>query len=181
MLGGGDGCYGSAVSKAMNVVGTLARGEVGPYSGQRAKQWGRQGAPADMKAKAAAFKTGPWANVGDNDQAIAVLNSGHPFTICTARGFAMTRDSEGFCRMQGRWGHCMFVSAYRTDRPGFLIHQSWGRKTPSGPTALGQPDWSFWCEPDAMASILAEGDSWAPSTSRGFAAQSLPDELRRAS
>ncbi len=72
----------------------------------------------------------------------------------------------------------MFVSAYRMARPGFLVHQSWGRDMPTGPVALGQPDWTFWVSPTDMAAILVESDSWALSGSKGFARQGSPRELR---
>jgi hypothetical protein len=180
ILGRSDGGYGAAVVKAMTTIGTLPRGAVGPYSGDRAKQWGYSGAPANLKAEAAAFKVGAAAAVTTTDEAIASLNNGLPFSICSGQGFTMTRDSDGFCQARGSWGHCMFVSAYRTDRPGFLIHQSWGRNTPSGPVALNQPDWTFWCDVPSMAGILGEGDSWALSGSKGFTAQPLPASLRTA-
>lgn len=178
ILGSGDGGYGAAVAKGMCTVGVLPRGAVGTYSGQRARQWGRTGAPADMKTEAAAYKVQSSAQVENTDQAITLLNSGHPFSICTAIGFNLQRDQDGFCHRSGRWGHCMFVSAYRTDKPGFLIHQSWGRNMPTGPTVFAQPDWTFWCDVPTMAGILAEGDSWALSGPKGFIKQYLPNALK---
>jgi hypothetical protein len=41
MLGGGDGCYGAALAKAVTEVGVVPREAVGAYSGERAKEWGR--------------------------------------------------------------------------------------------------------------------------------------------
>ncbi len=45
MLGGGDGCYGTAVAKALVNVGAIPRKLIGPYDGNRAKQWGGSGRP----------------------------------------------------------------------------------------------------------------------------------------
>jgi hypothetical protein len=175
ILGAPDGGYGSAVAKAMTTIGVVPRGIVGPYSGQRAKDWGRTGVPADIRAQA--VKVGSCAAITTIAEAEASLNNGHPFAICTKQGFSLKRDEHGFCPPLHQWGHCMFVSARRTDIPGFLIHQSWGRNMPAGPTALGQPDWTFWCNDVVMGWILAEGDSWAFSGSKGFVEQPLPAAL----
>ena len=171
MLGGGDGSVGAFAVKAMTTVGSVSRrmlGENGPYSGRRAKQWGRTGPPADVEAMAAKFKLGAAAQVSTWDELVSALHNGNVVTISTARGFNMTRDSQGFCRMQGRWGHCMFIAGVRFDRPGACVVQSWGMNTPSGPTDLDQPSYSFWADRTAIESILSEGDSWALSKSASF-------------
>src|SRR5271165_2864224 len=59
ILGGFDGSYGAAAVKAMTTIGLVSRemlGDQGAYSGKRAKDWGRAGAPAELKSKAAPFK-----------------------------------------------------------------------------------------------------------------------------
>lgn len=177
ILGRGDGSYGSAAIKAMTTLGVVSRemlGSDGAYSGSRAKSWGRTGAPADAKAKAAAFKLGGGALVRTWDELVAALRNGYPVTICTARGFNMTRDAQGFCRMQGRWGHCMFVAGVRFDREGACVVQSWGPDTPGGTLALDQPTFSFWADRSAIESILGEGDSWAISKAPDFKPRPLP-------
>lgn len=175
MLGRQDGCYGAAAVKAMTSMGLVSRrmlGTDGSYSGRRAKSWGLHGAPDAVKAKAAAYKLGSVAQVGDWDELVAALHAGHPVTICTGLGFSPTRDDQGFVRRKGHWGHCMFVAGVRFDRPGACIIQSWGPEAPSGPTALGQPSFSFWVERADIEAILAEGDSWALSRSPRFGAAS---------
>lgn len=177
ILGRGDGSYGSAAIKAMKQIGIVSRemlGPDGPYSGSRAKSWGRTGAPDAVKQKAGPYRLGAAALVQTWDELVAALQNGYPVTICTARGFNMTRDAQGFCRMQGRWGHCMFVAAVRFDREGALVIQSWGPNTPSGPLAMDQPDFSFWAERAAITAILQEGDSWAISKSPEFVARPIP-------
>jgi len=183
MLGRQDGSYGSAAVKAMTTLGMLSRyalGENGAYSGSRAREWGMYGPPEDLGSIAAHYKLGSAARVTDVEGAIAALQAGHPFTICTSLGFAMTRDADGFCGRHGHWGHCMFVSAYRADKPGFCVMQSWGPDQPSGPTWGDQPTWSFWITAEDLRSILDEGDSWALSGSPGFAPRSLPGALLKA-
>ncbi len=179
-LGPFDGSYGGAAIKAMTTVGMVSYGQIAAaneptvYAGSRAKSWGRTGPPSTVEAMAGSYKLGAGALLQSTDDGIAAIQSGHPFTICTARGFTMTRDADGFCRLSGRWGHCMHVTAYRADRPGFLIIQSWGADQPSGPLVLDQPSYSFWCTVADMAQIIAEGDSFALSGSPGFAPKALP-------
>lgn len=178
MLGRGDGCYGSAAVKAMTTMGIVSRemlGSEGEYSGKRAKAWGYSGVPKEVKTKAANYKLGSAALVQTWDELVAAISNGYPVTICTASGFTMTRDNQGFCRMSGRWGHCMMIGGVRFDRPGALIVQSWGPGVPSGPVDLDQPDYSFWADRRAIESILSEGDSWALSKAPAFVKRDLPE------
>jgi hypothetical protein len=182
-LGPFDGSYGAAAVKAMTTVGMLSygqlkdAGESDAYSGSRAKQWGRTGPPAKLEPIAAGYKLGDAALLQSTDDMMRAVQNGHPCTICTAHGFTMTRDADGFCRLSGRWGHCMHVTGYRADKPAFLIGQSWGPDQPGGPLALDQPSWSFWCAVPEMARIIAEGDSFALAGSPGFAPKAMPSEL----
>ena len=171
MLGNEDGCYGSAAVKAMTTAGIVSRpmlGADGEYSGKRAKEWGRTGAPQAVKDLAAKYKLGAAALVKTWDELVAAITNGYPVTICTGSGFTMTRDRNGFCQMSGRWGHCMFIAGVRFDIPGACIVQSWGPNTPQGPCVLDQPDYSFWADRRAIESILREGDSWALSKAPTF-------------
>lgn len=177
ILGRQDGSYGAAAVKAMTTVGMVSRamlGGDGNYSGQRAKAWGLSGVPASAKQEAGAFKLGSAAQVSTWDELVAAMRNGYPVTICTAQGFTLDRDADGFCRARGRWGHCMFIAGVRFDRPGACIVQSWGPETPSGPRALDQPSFSFWAERPVVERILGEGDSWALSKSPAFERRELP-------
>jgi hypothetical protein len=171
ILGAFDGSYGAAAVKAMTQVGIVSRemlGANGAYSGQRAKSWGYYGPPAEVEAMAAPFKTHGVAKVSYVQQAISILWSGCPFTICSSQGFTLQRDKNGFCQPSGRWDHCMFVCGWRPNPEGFLICQSWGPNSPQGPLGLDQPSFSFWCDPQTMQSILNAGDSWAIISSPDF-------------
>jgi hypothetical protein len=177
ILGRQDGSYGAAAVKAMTTVGMVSRamlGSDGAYSGQRAKAWGLSGAPAAVKSEAGPFKLGSAALVSTWDELVAALQNGYPVTICTAQGFTLNRDADGFCRARGSWGHCMFIAGVRFDRPGACIIQSWGPDMPSGPTGLGQPSFSFWADQAVVNRILGEGDSWALSKSPAFQKRELP-------
>lgn len=177
ILGRQDGSYGAAAVKAMTTVGMVSRtmlGTDGTYSGQRAKSWGLNGPPDSVKSEAGPFKLGSAAQVTTWDELVAAMRNGYPVTICSNQGFTLTRDSDGFCRARGTWGHCMFIAGVRFDRPGACICQSWGPDCPTGPTALDQPSFSFWADRGVVEHILAEGDSWALSKSPEFKKRDLP-------
>jgi hypothetical protein len=178
ILGRSDGSYGAAAVKAMTTIGLVSRemlGDQAAYSGQRAKSWGRTGAPADVKAKAGPFKLGSGAQVSTWDELVAALKNGYPVTICSSQGFTMTRDSQGFCTARGTWGHCMCIGGVRFDREGACILQSWGPDSPGGPLALDQPTFSFWADRRAIERILGQGDSWALSKAPDFIQRKLPE------
>jgi hypothetical protein len=177
ILGGSDGSYGAAAVKAMSTIGLVSRemlGSDGAYSGQRAKAWGRTGAPADVKAEAAPFKLGSAALVSTWDELVGALKNGYPVTICSNQGFSLHRDSSGFCQAQGVWGHCMLIAGVRFDREGACIVQSWGPAVPDGPTALDQPSFSFWADRRVVERILSAGDSWSLSKAPEFVVRPLP-------
>lgn len=189
-LGVFDGSYGGAAAKAMVRWGLLSYADLGDlgfdtvYSGDRAKQWGMSGVPAKVKDAAVSSKLRSAALVQTVEEAGAAIQNGHPVPICTARGFTMTRDAQGRCRIQGRWGHCMCLGGYRgADSgfdPGFLVLQSWGPDQPGGPVVLNQPSWSFWADTADIARILAEGDSFALAGAAGFRRKAMASELSRA-
>ena len=174
-LGRGDGAIGAWAAKAVSTIGTLSRDVVGPYSGQRAKQWGASGVPADIKAKAGDHKVKTATLVSTYEELEDALANGYPVPVCSNQGFTMTRDEQGFCRPRGVWGHCMLIVGVRADdRPGACIFQSWGPGTPSGPLALDQPSNSFWADRDVVARMLAMQDTWALSNFDGYPGQVLP-------
>jgi len=178
ILGTTDGSYGSAAVKAMTIVGMVSRellGDQGTYTGKRAREWGRTGAPAEIKTKAALFKLGSAAQVSTWAELVAALNNGYPVTICSNQGFTLHRDQDGFCKARGTWGHCMLIAGVRFDREGACILQSWGSTVPDGPLSLDQPTFSFWARRPVVERILAVGDSFALSRAPDFVARQLPD------
>jgi hypothetical protein len=177
ILGTGDGSYGSAAVKAMTTIGMVSREMLasdGAYSGDRAKAWGETGPPNDLELKAAPYKLGSAALVSSWSDLVAAVTNGYPVTICTSLGFTLTRDANGFCAASGTWGHCMLIAGVRFDIPGACIVQSWGPDMPAGPTALDQPDFSFWVDQAAIERILSEGDCWALAKTTGFVKRELP-------
>jgi hypothetical protein len=176
MLGGGDGCYGVAVAKALVEVGAVPRKLVGPYDGNRAKQWGARGVPAEMKTAAASFKVGSAALVTTLEELDAALANGYPAAGGFSQGFTMHRDADGACQQSGRWGHeqCCIGRRRRNSRRQYLLGQSWGPNVPDGPLTDDQPNFSFWIDETAMASILGQRDFLTFSKFPGFERRPLP-------
>lgn len=171
-----DGAVGAWAGKAVTTIGTVNREVVGEYDGQRAKQWGYKGVPADIKAKAKDHKVGAFALVSTYAELEDAISNAFPVPICSNQGFTMVRDANGFCRPKGTWGHCMLVCAIRNDEhPGACIFQSWGPETPSGPLSLDQPPNSFWADPDTVSRMLRMQDTWALSQFDGYPNQKLPE------
>jgi hypothetical protein len=176
MLGGGDGCYGVAVAKALTDGGAVPRKLVGSYSGRRAKEWGSRGVPAEIKKAAAEHRLGAAAMVTTLDELDAALANLYPAAGGFGQGFTMHRDQDGVCRQSGRWGHEQCCAARRTKngRRQYLLCQSWGPGVPDGPTTDDQPDFSFWVDETSMADILGQRDFLAFSKFGGFESRPLP-------
>ncbi len=181
-----DGSVGAWAAKAVNTIGTLSRSIVGEYSGQRAKEWGARGVPADVLAKAKEMKdatgkdfspsnhkVGVVSLVTSFDEAIAAIQNGYPVAVCSGQGFSMTRDAQGFCSPSGSWAHCMLFVASRFDRPGLCCSQSWGKNTPSGPVSLDQPDNTFWVDASVATRMLSQKDSFTGSKLDAYNAENF--------
>jgi hypothetical protein len=170
-----DGAVGAWAAKAVSTFGTVSRDVVGPYDGSRAKQWGADGVPPDVKARAGEHKVKTTSLISTYRELEDALANGYPVTVCSNQGFTLERDEQGFCKPHGIWGHCMLIVGVRADqRPGACIFQSWGSSVPTGPLALDQPPNSFWADRDAVESMLSMQDSWALSCFEGYVAQGLP-------
>lgn len=183
MLGGGDGSYGSAAAKFVREYGVLWRRnyqfcDLTTYSGRRAQEFGAYGfigkVSTDNKKLATdevrKFPVLSTALVVTTEELEAAIKSGYPVPICSGQGFTSKRDKDGFCQASGSWPHCMVVISWRGgNRKGFLILNSWGPTWVSGPKFPDdQPEGSFWCSYDTMASILRGKDSFAVSGLAGF-------------
>lgn len=155
-----DGSVGAWAAKAMTLYGVLTRKKVGAYDPQRAKSWGAKGVPDDMEpeAKESLFKV--MSKVRTFKEAAAAIQNLQGVPICSNQGFSMTRDSQGFCKPQGTWYHCMLLMGVRWDRPGCLCSQSWGKNTPNGPVYKDQPDNTFWIDANVVDRILSQDDSF---------------------
>lgn len=176
MLGGGDGCYGVAVAKALTDHGATTREKVGAYSGNRAKQWGRSGVPDNVKQDMGAFKVGKAALITTLDELDASLSNGYPSAGGYGEGFTMHRDANGMCRRSGRWGHetCFVGKRTRNGQREYLMCQSWGPNVPDGPLVDDQPNFSWWMAADEAANILSQQDWLTFSGAPDFETRPLP-------
>lgn len=177
MLGGGDGCFGGALAKAVSQVGDIARDDVGPYSGQRAKEWGRTGTPAAVKAKMKDHLVKDVALVKTFDELRAALGNGYPVTVASDQGFQMTRNDKGICEAHGSWSHQMMICGILytgTSDECAVIANSWGDEAFSGPTPNDIPKFAFGARRRVVEGMLGGGDSWAFSNFNGFPGQPLP-------
>ncbi len=175
MLGGGDGLYGSVASQSVSTLGVVTDefAKDSPTDDKLAKEWGRRGAPAEIKSQAKNNLVKTVSQVKTAAECKAALQNGYPVPVCSGVGFTMTRDNDGFCKASGSWAHCMAILGYRADKDAFCIIQSWGNNTPDGPCTLGQPDYSFWVTSATINKMLKEGDSFALSAFNGFPAREL--------
>ena len=167
---GGDGSVGAWAAKAVNTIGVISCEDAGDnnYTSTFTREWGSRGPPAAMKEKAAKTKVKTVSLVTSAHDVMAALQNGYPVPVCFNVGFAMQRDSDGFCRTQGSWAHCQLCAAYRADKKQFLLIQSWGDNVPSGPTVKDQPDYSFWIGWDVVDRMCRGGDCFAISNFDGF-------------
>jgi hypothetical protein len=170
-----DGAVGAWAARAVSTIGTVDREVVGPYDGQRAKEWGAVGVPPEIEAKAAQHKVRTVSLVSTYEELEDALANGYPVPVCSDQGFTLRRDVDGFCQPEGSWGHCMLIVGVRAgERPGACIFQSWGPDVPTGPLGLDQPPNSFWADREVVARMLALQDSWALSRFDGYPDQAIP-------
>lgn len=182
-----DGCYGSAMVAAMAEIGLVRRKDVGSYDGQRAKQWGHDGIPADVRLIAGKVKLGGSALVGSFDECIASLANGRPVTVSSNQGFGgrgrFVRDAQGICEAGGTWPHCMLICG-RISSDGVdtaVIAQSWGDEgMPSGPMPFDLPDFCFRARKSTVNRMLQAGDSYSLSSTPGFERKPLPTKWTNA-
>lgn len=171
-----DGAVGAWAAKAVNTIGTISRKVIGPYSGQRAKSMGASGLTSEQITLANTHMIKTVSQVSTFEAAAALIGNGYPIAVCSDQGFTMTRDKDGFCTPQGSWNHCMLLMGARYgSRQGLCCAQSWGPNTPSGPTALDQPDNTFWIDADVVNRMLGQGDSFTGSEFDGYKIQQLLD------
>lgn len=171
----GDGAVGAWGAEAVSTLGTLSRALVGPYDGNRAREWGAKGVPPDLAAKASAHKVRTASLVSSYRELEDASANGYPVVVCSPNGFTSQRDCDGFCSPQGTWYHAMLIVGIRAEpRPGACFFQSWGPTVPSGPLVFDQPSNSFWVDRLIVEQMLAAGDSWSISQFEGYPRQELP-------
>ena len=172
-----DGAVGAWAAQAVHDYGVITNDDAHDKDAgydDLAVEWGARGVPQPFKDLGKKHIVRTVSLVKTPEEARDALGNGYPLSVCSGQGFTMHRDSDGHCRPQGSWSHCMMWSAYRDDKRWFLVEQSWGQNTPDGPLGdLDIPDNAFWIDWDVAARMLAEEDSFALSSFDGFPAQTL--------
>jgi hypothetical protein len=146
-----------------------------PYDGSLAKSYGAKGTPDAIYQSGVSRLLKQYILVKTPDEAADLLSNGYPITICSNQGFTMKRDADGICEASGSWSHCMLIigmlmtAGVRT----FVILQSWGQNTPSGPVTRNMPDNSFCCRESAFTRILNARDSYGLTSIPGFPSQDI--------
>ena len=179
----GDGCYGSAMAKAVMQLGTLycmkyESHDLTEYDQSRCRQFGKNGVGDALKAEAVKHPVKSTVRVKDAQSAWSLLGNGYPINVCSNVGFKTKRDKEGICTPSGSWNHSMAVIARRTTQSGnrvFIIQNSWGDNWNSGPYWEDMPWGSFGVEFDVLDRMCKQGDTFAYSELEGFVPQAIDD------
>jgi hypothetical protein len=181
-----DGSTGIWAAEWVKQYGILLRKkydqiDLSSYSGVKAKTWGWQGVPDSVEPIAKKHPVKQYALVSTYEEARDAIANGYPITVCSNQGFLEERDSEGFAKPYGTWGHCMcFVAAddaYK--RPGLLCCNSGGRDWITGPKRHDQPDGSFWVDAKIVDKMLRERDSYALSSLEGFSSLNMMELMKK--
>lgn len=184
MLGSaGDGCYGSAMARAVMQMGTLycmkyESHDLTEYDQTRCRQFGRNGVGERLKAEAIKHPVRSTVRVKDAESAWSLIGNGYPINVCSNVGFKTKRDKEGICQPSGNWNHSMAVIARRTTSSGkrvFIILNSWGDNWNYGPYWEDMPWGSFGVEFEVFNRMCKQGDTFAYSELEGFVPQAIDD------
>jgi hypothetical protein len=168
----GDGSVGAWAGKAVSTKGTLSRinlkklGYDPNYSGARAREWGYKGLPDELEPHAFKHLLRNITQVRNFKEAAWHIQNGRPVAVCSNIGFDNAgnmhtrRDSQGFARPAGSWGHCMCFIGVRLDRPGLLCLNQWPLNATSGPKYKNQPDNTWWVDSNVVDMMLGQNDSF---------------------
>lgn len=180
----GDGSLGRWAADAVQKVGAAPMEKIGSidlttFSPARAREYGRSGVPADVKAVAKEHPVKGAALVTSWADAKRAIGQGYPVAICSDQGFTMQRDATGRCRPQGQWNHCMALLGVRAakdgrDEGGYILN-SWGDSAHTGPVwPADAPVAGFWADAAVIDRMLKQSDSFALSGFTGFPSRRIP-------
>jgi hypothetical protein len=186
---GGDGSYGGAAAKAVTKYGTLHYGQT--YNGQqftdnsgnREKEWGRDGVPDSLEKFAAEHKVQSVALVASFEDTAKSLQNGYPVALCSGMGFSMTLR-EGYMTPMGSWAHCQMAAGVRWNpEPAILVVNSWG-DCYTGTFDKNLPAQfqrsAGWVKAKDFTRMIGPGeDSFALAGYSGFKPRTLPDNWLR--
>lgn len=181
----GEGMDGSRAAKFVNVCGIALRQkyldgkyDFSKYNSSIGTNWGGSGVPQDLVAILQKNKVTTISLATTLEQVRDALANGYGVACCSNWGFSSTRDSQGFAKPSGSWGHCMAWTACDdvSSRPGILIQNSWGAWNGGGHPSWGPiPDGSFLIDYDVAQKMINAQGTWIFSNVEGFPPQKLPN------
>jgi len=189
----GDGSSGHDAARWVTEWGGLPRGQyegidLTRYDWRQCRKYQWTGCPDVLEPIAKQYPVKTVTRVRTWGQLKAAIQNGYPVAVCSIQGFAedrwrggLTRDSEGFAKASGKWGHCMCFCAIRGgNRPGAYADNSWGPDFHRGPRGAGDgPTTGFWVDARVVDEMLSEGDSYALSGFKGFPSQKIDWLIRK--
>jgi hypothetical protein len=182
----GDGSVGAWAREWVRKYGVVPMqaypsADLSTFDPARARQFGAQGVPDDIEAKAIEHPVKGTALVSSWADVQRAVSQGYPVAVCSNVGFANrdgtpgTRDADGFCAARGTWAHCMLICGVRGGaKPGAFILNSWGDTAHRGPQwPADAPAAGFWADPGSIDRMMKQGDSFALADLQGFPARDL--------
>ena len=191
-LGNEDGSLGAWAADWVSKYGILLRKKYGTVDlttldEQRAKSWGARGkgVPNELEPEAKLHPIKQVALCESFEDARDAIANGYPVPVCSMQGFTTTRDSNGFCKAQGQWAHCMLFrgcGVAKGNKPFLVCQQSWG-ESPNGPNMITLengntvelPQGCFGVVAASADKMLKQKDSFAISGFVGFPRQDIPE------
>jgi len=180
----GEGMTGSKAAEFVSKIGGILvrqnyKGvvDLSKYNGMLGASWGGRGVPDAVLDLANDHQIKTVSLIQSVDEARDALANGYGIAVCSNYGFSNKRDSKGFARTSGSWGHCMAWTAC-DDTNGdtaFLVQNSWGKWNDGGHPSWGPiPDGSFLIHSDVAEGMIKQNGAYAFSNFNGFPVQKLP-------
>jgi hypothetical protein len=166
-----DGSTGAWAAEFITNYGAIQRGkysdyDLSEYNERNCRALGRAVPDELLKlSKAHSIKTA--SLVRNANEARIALANGYPIAVCSNTGISRQRDSNGMCRVEGEWPHCMAILGYY--KRMFFVDNSWGTRYFVGPIGPGDgPQSGFYAHETDVDTMLRVNDSYAVSGFDGF-------------
>lgn len=182
----GDGSCMAWAVQAGNQYGILRSDAEGvpPYSGEIAREWGKQGPPKDLIEATKMYSVGSSSQVKSAIEVRDAICNGYPVPF-GAGGIGWDRVVVKYNRLvgirSGSWSHAQCVIAYdgSGQEPLYCILNSWGPRAGGKSPVDGSPPGSYWINQRDMDYVAKQGDAFAISNFVGFQAREIDFKLTR--
>jgi hypothetical protein len=173
----GDGAIVAYAIKYIAEYGTLAKGKYGnidltTYSVDRCRKWGQgSGFPKTLEDISKDHLVLTFSRVKSWEEFRDSIYNDCPVIFGSRYGFSNETDTDGFCKQNTTWHHCMYGFAVddESKRPGGCIDNSWGEKwLKQRGKRMDNPPGSFWCDAQIIDNIMSNGDCWSISAFEGY-------------